>query len=50
MFAAYVNVVYPFRFAGEIEIEKVMGGMPSDPKVAEGWLRTKLGISKEQAA
>ena len=49
VFAAYAGVVHPFKFAGEIEIGRLMGGMPSDPKVAEGWLRTKLGISKEQS-
>jgi hypothetical protein len=49
VFAGYVDQIYPYKFAGEIQIEKVMGGTPSDSKVAEGWLRTKLGISKEQS-
>jgi hypothetical protein len=47
VFAADINRVYPFRFAGEIQIERLMGGTPSDPKVAEGWLKSKMGLDKE---
>lgn len=49
VFAAYVDQVYKHRFAGEIEILQVMGGMPSNPKVAEGWLRTKMGLTAEDS-
>jgi hypothetical protein len=47
VFAADINRVYPFRFKGEIQIERLMGGTPSDPKVAEGWLKSKMGLDKE---
>lgn len=49
VFAAYVDQVYEYRFAGEIEISQVMGGMPSDQKVAEGWLKSKMGLSSEDS-
>lgn len=47
VFADYVDKVYKHRFAGEIAIEQLMGGTPSDPKVAEGWLKSKMGLDKE---
>lgn len=49
VFADYVQQVYPFTFRGRLQIETVMGGTPSDPNVAAGWLKTKLGITKEDA-
>lgn len=47
VFAEYVDKIYKHRFAGEIEIEQLMGGTPSNQRVAEGWLRAKMGLSKE---
>ncbi len=47
VFADYTDKVYKYRFAGEIHIQQLMGGTPSDPKVAEGWLKAKMGITKE---
>lgn len=38
---------YPFKFEGQITVGCIAGGTPTDPKVAEGWLRTKLGADKE---
>jgi len=42
VFMNYRDDAYPYRFHGQILVGKIMGGTPSDPKVAEGWLRTKL--------
>lgn len=47
VFAHHINAVYKYRFAGEIQIERLMGGTPTDKKVAEGWLKTKMGLDKE---
>jgi len=47
VFAKYADKMYPHRFAGELHIGRIAGGTPTDPKVAEGWLRTKLGIDKD---
>ena len=47
VFAEYVDAVYPYKFAGDIKIQQLMGGTPSDPKVAEGWLKSKMGLDKE---
>lgn len=47
VFAHLTDTIYPFKFAGRIEVERLMGGTPSDQNVAEGWLRTKLGEATE---
>lgn len=38
---------YPYTFSGQLVVGSIAGGIPSDPKVAEGWLRTKMGIDKD---
>lgn len=47
VFATYVQKEFPYKFAGELLIGTIAGGTPTDPKVAEGWLKTKLGIDKD---
>jgi hypothetical protein len=42
VFAEFTPQAWPYRFAGTLHIRTLAGGIPSDPKVAEGWLRTKL--------
>ena len=42
-FAEYRQKAWPFRFAATLHVGTIAGGTPTDPKVAEGWLRTKLG-------
>ena len=42
VFEKYEPKAYPYRFAGTLLIGTIAGGTPTDPKVAEGWLRTKL--------
>lgn len=49
VFAEYENKIYPYRYAGEMEIRRLMGGMPTDKNVAEGWLKAKMGLTKEDA-
>lgn len=41
-FAAHTNTAWPHRYAATITVTNLAGGVPSDPNVAEGWLRTKL--------
>lgn len=47
VFAKYAEEMYPHRFAGQLHVGRIAGGTPTDPKVAEGWLRTKLGADKD---
>lgn len=42
VFASYADKAWPHRFHGAIRVHNLAGGVPTDPNVAEGWLRTKL--------
>jgi hypothetical protein len=42
-FAEYRQKAWPFTFRATLLVGTIAGGTPTDPKVAEGWLRTKLG-------
>lgn len=42
VFAKYKAKAYPYMFNVELSIPCIVGGIPTDPKVAEGWLKTKL--------
>lgn len=41
-FADLREDAFPFKYAGQLKVSMIMGGTPSDPKVAEGWLKTRL--------
>lgn len=47
VFDSYRQKIYKNQYAGTLQISRIMGGNPSDPKVAEGFLRKKLGISDD---
>ncbi|MDX3714425.1 hypothetical protein PV733_36970 [Streptomyces europaeiscabiei] len=42
VFAAYADTAWPHRYNATITVKNLAGGVPTDPRVAEGWLRTKL--------
>lgn len=49
VFDQYDEAAYPFRYAGTIRsVSKIAGGTPTDRKVAEAWIRTKLGETKTE--
>ncbi len=48
VFADYQDEAYPWQFAVTLHIDRILGGIPSDPHVAEGWIRTKLGTDKDE--
>lgn len=41
-FATYTDTAWPHRYNATITVKNLAGGTPSDPHVAEGFLRTKL--------
>ena len=47
VFADFADKAYPFKFTGQLVLDAIAGGIPSDPKVAEGWLRSKLTDNKD---
>jgi hypothetical protein len=46
VFSQWENKSYPFRFSGRLHIRNLMGGTPKDQKVAEAWLKSKLGADR----
>lgn len=47
VFQKYRAQAFPFRYAGQLMVGTIAGGCPTDQKVAEGWLRTKLADKDE---
>jgi hypothetical protein len=47
-FDQYRSNAYPFRFSGTLIVSTLVGGTPTDPKVAEGWLKSKLGVDNDR--
>jgi len=47
VFAKHMPKLYPFRFNGQLVVGTIAGGTPTDPRVAEGWLKTKLGVDRD---
>lgn len=43
------SAAYPFQFKGELIVGTLVGGVPSNDKVAEGWIRTKMGQTSDAA-
>jgi hypothetical protein len=39
---------FPFRYEGELGLQNVLGGTPSDQRVIDGWMRTKIGLDKDE--
>lgn len=42
VFAKYERKVYPHRFSGVLHVGEIAGGIPTDARKAEGWLRSKI--------
>jgi hypothetical protein len=47
VFAKYHRKYYPYLYNATISVQNIAGGVPSDPKVAEGWLRSKVKLNDE---
>lgn len=43
VFASFSDKVWRYKFDATIEVDHLVGGIPNDPKVAEGWLKARLG-------
>jgi hypothetical protein len=49
IFADHASKIYQYRYAVQLHVGKLVGGTPTDPDVAGGWVRTKMGITSEEA-
>ena len=47
IFAKKANIWNHYKVTVSLR-EKLMGGVPKDPKIIEGWLKTKMGSSNEE--
>lgn len=41
-FASFTTTAWPHRYNATLTVTNLAGGVPTDPRVAEGWLKTKL--------
>jgi hypothetical protein len=49
VFADIMGRSFPYTYHGIIEVGTLVGGIPSDPNVARGWLETKIkGVTTEE--
>lgn len=47
VFAKFEAKSWPYKYKGSLLVGTIAGGTPTDQKVAEGWLRTKLGAKDD---
>lgn len=48
VFSDFIPKAYPYTYRGTLLVGRIAGGTPSDPNVAEGFIRTKLGLDNEK--
>jgi hypothetical protein len=48
VFEKYVPLAWPHRYAGTLHVSHLCGGIPTDPHVAAGWIRTKMGATSDE--
>jgi hypothetical protein len=48
VFDSFREESYPHKFAVQLRLATIAGGVPSDKKVAEGWIKTKVGLDKDE--
>lgn len=47
VFEKYRPTFYQFNFNVELTVSRLVGGIPTDPKVAEGWIKTKTTVDRD---
>lgn len=47
VFARYESQLYPYLYAGTLFVPRLAGGTPTDPRKAEGWLRSRFEDSTD---
>lgn len=48
VFDSYRDAAWPYKYHGRLHIHSIAGGIPSDEKTAESWIRAHLGDSREE--
>lgn len=47
VFAPFTPSVWPYKYDGTLFMHSIAGGTPSDPNVAEGWLKSKTAAKDD---
>lgn len=47
VFDALRDKVWKHSYSVQLEVGRLVGGTPTDRKIAEGWIRTKMGVTNE---
>ena len=47
VFGSWQGKSYPYTFNVQLIVDKLVGGVPSDPNVAKGWIETKMKNASE---
>jgi hypothetical protein len=42
-FEKYIPKAWPYEYSGTLHINRIAGGVPTNPNVAKAWIETKLG-------
>lgn len=48
VFDSFREESYPYKFVVQLRLATIAGGTPSDKNVAEGWIKAKLGLDKDE--
>lgn len=48
VFEKYKARAYPHNYLAELSVRQLLGGTPTDPRVAEGWIRSKMGFDNDK--
>lgn len=48
VFDKYRDSAWPYRYHGRLHVHSIAGGIPSDERTAESWIRAHLGDSREE--
>jgi len=48
-FEKFKDQAWPFWYKGEVLVERICGGVPSQEKTAEAWIRTKLRDTRSES-
>lgn len=48
VFDSFREESYQYKFEVQLRLSTIAGGTPSDQRVAEGWIKTKLGLDKDE--
>lgn len=48
VFDSFREESYPHKFSAQLRLATIAGGTPSDKNVAEGWIKAKLGLDKDE--